>query len=153
MSSTSDTYAYNDTTYGINSSTTGNVYGIYDMSGGRFEFVAAYVNNGNSSLTTYGRALLDAPTYMKDVYEGGSSNTRQLNYEECVGKYGDAIYETSVSGNNDTSWYQDRSSFCGENAVFLTRGGEFGGTTRTGIFGFASDIGNLEGFRPTLITQ
>lgn len=123
------------------------------MSGGKFEFVAAYVNNENSFLTTYGRALLDAPTYMKDVYEGKSSNTKQLNYEECVGKYGDAIYETSVSGENATSWYQDRSSFFGGNGVFLTRGGGYRETTGAGIFSFASDIGNSEGFRPTLITQ
>ena len=36
-------------TQGVNASTTGTVYGIYDMSGGAYEYVAAYVNNGNSN--------------------------------------------------------------------------------------------------------
>ena len=34
-------------TQGVKASTTGNVYGVYDMSGGTWEYVAAYVNNGN----------------------------------------------------------------------------------------------------------
>ena len=32
--------------------TTGNVYGVYDMSGGAWEYVAAYVNNGDGNLGT-----------------------------------------------------------------------------------------------------
>ena len=34
---------------GPQASTTGNVYGVYDMSGGAYEYVAAYVNNTNAS--------------------------------------------------------------------------------------------------------
>lgn len=34
-------------------STTGNIYGVYDMSGGLWEYTAAYVNNGHSNLTLY----------------------------------------------------------------------------------------------------
>ena len=41
----------------IEQSITGNVYGIYDVSGGANEYIAGYVNNGNSSLTTYGLSL------------------------------------------------------------------------------------------------
>ena len=37
-------------------STTGNVTGIYDMNGGAWEFVAAYYDNGNNYLNTYGQS-------------------------------------------------------------------------------------------------
>lgn len=53
---TIDTYDYTDATYGINASTTGDVYGIYDMSGGNWERVAAYVNTTNENLKTNGQA-------------------------------------------------------------------------------------------------
>ncbi|MNI94731.1 hypothetical protein D3C73_1528750 [compost metagenome] len=32
--STATTYSYDNLTYGVNASTTGNIYGVYDMSGG-----------------------------------------------------------------------------------------------------------------------
>ncbi len=79
-----------------NQSTTGTVYGIYDMSGGAYEYVAAYVNNGNSNLTTYGSSLVnETRSYMKDVYDMGSVDTREANYAANSDVYGDAIYETS----------------------------------------------------------
>ena len=37
-------------TQGVKASTTGTVYGVYDMSGGAWEYVAAYVNNGDFNL-------------------------------------------------------------------------------------------------------
>lgn len=37
-------------------STTGNVTGIYDMNGGAWEYVAAYYDNGNNYLNTYGQS-------------------------------------------------------------------------------------------------
>ena len=36
-------------------STTGDVTGVYDMAGGSWEFVAAYLDNGNGSLNYYGK--------------------------------------------------------------------------------------------------
>ena len=52
---TEETYGYN-TELGILSSTTGNVYGVYDMAGGAWERVAAYLDNKNSYLNTYGKS-------------------------------------------------------------------------------------------------
>ena len=40
-------------TQGVKASTTGTVYGVYDMSGGAWEYIAAYVNNGDSNLASY----------------------------------------------------------------------------------------------------
>ena len=51
-SSSADTTNYYNTEKGVKASTTGNVYGIYDMSGGSWERVAAYnkdyVDDGKS---------------------------------------------------------------------------------------------------------
>ena len=46
-SSTTTTNSYT-TTNGQKASTTGNVYGVYDMSGGSWEYIASYVNNEQS---------------------------------------------------------------------------------------------------------
>ena len=52
---TQETHGYN-TTNGVLSSTTGNVYGVYDMAGGAWERVAAYLDNGNSNLNNTGNS-------------------------------------------------------------------------------------------------
>ena len=52
---TEETYGYN-TANGVLASTTGNVYGIYDMAGGAWERVAGYLDNGNGNLNTYGKS-------------------------------------------------------------------------------------------------
>ena len=143
-------------------STTGNVWGVYDMSGGTWERVAAYVNNGNSSLTSYGNSLYtstDAKT--KNVYTAGSGDTELANYNANTGRYGDAIYETSsgtynLSGDaNNQSWYGDYSLFSFSNTPFFGRGGNYDGTAITGVFAFGNDVGNAAAsgsFRPVLVT-
>ena len=42
----------------VKQSTTGNVTGIYDLNGGAFERVAAYWDNGNSSLNGYAKEII-----------------------------------------------------------------------------------------------
>ena len=44
------------TANGMLASTTGNITGIYDMNGGSWERVAAYLNNGNENLDNYGKS-------------------------------------------------------------------------------------------------
>ena len=62
------------TTNGILASTTGNTTGVYDMNGGAWEYVAAYIDNGNSNLNAGGkyfinRQLNEAYTSLWDKYE------------------------------------------------------------------------------------
>ena len=87
---------------GQKASTTGNVYGIYDLNGGSWERVAAYVDNGNESIEMYGKSLKDAVTnkpYMIDLYDSvtksGKNSIQSEEYEISKKYYGDAIYETS----------------------------------------------------------
>ena len=69
-----DTGTTNDytSTQGVKASTTGTVYGVYDMSGGAWEYVAAYVDNGDSNLTSYGSSLVNGDAKVKNVYTRGN---------------------------------------------------------------------------------
>ena len=138
-------------------STTGNVWGVYDMSGGAYEYVAAYVNNGNSSLTNYGASLVnssDAKT--KNVYTKASTDNYEDNYQQNKGVYGDAMYETSTSGSGTTSWYSDYSNFPGASYPFFLRGGVYGIGSNAGVFSFSGGNGyghSDSSFRPVLVAN
>ena len=125
------------------------------MSGGAWEYVAAYVNNGNTNLTKYGASLVnssDART--KNVYTKASSDSYENNYQQNKGVYGDAVYETSTSGNGTTSWYSDCSSFPSTSAPFFGRGGYCNDGSDAGVFYFNISNGNGYGsysFRPVLV--
>ncbi|MDD2376395.1 MAG: hypothetical protein PHD15_03830 [Clostridia bacterium] len=151
--STTVTYPYNDMTYGVNASTTGNIYGVYDMSGGAYEFAAAYINNGDANLTTYGSSLVNATSQYKDAYSVGTSDTENENYIATSSKKGDAIYETSSSCIGSTSWYSDNSYMPCLSSPFFLHGGTTSNNTSAGTFNFHNDIGiaysNI-GFRPVL---
>ena len=157
-SASSNTGTTNDytSTQGVKASTTGNVYGVYDMSGGAWEYVAAYVNNGNSSLTSYGNSLYTSTdSKTKNVYAKGSSDSRENNYSANAGVYGDAVYETSANGNSSNgSWYGDYSYFPNTSAPFFSRGGGCSDGSNAGVFYFNSGAGNSDSilsFRPVLV--
>ena len=98
---TEETYGYN-TELGILASTTGNEYGIYDMAGGSWERVAAYLDNGNPYLDEYGKSASDSSV----VYiENGKIKSEYANLWET--------YEVSEEEKNnqikvgDTTLTQD----------------------------------------------
>ena len=131
------TNAYH-TVAGQKASTTGNIYGVYDMSAGSWERVAAYLDNNHVNLQTYGKSVVDATTKYKEVYEQGATDTQQLNYGKAASKYGDAVYETSNGyASSSASWYSDWTNFVGTSSPFFVRGGSCGNTTSAGIFAFS----------------
>ena len=155
----STTSAYNEGN-GPQASTTGNVYGIYDMRGGNWERVAAYVNNGHTNLTTYGGDLVASGTASKyrDVYTStvsDGSSAQEADYALATpanGHYGDAVYETSASSNSPwtNSWYSDYSNFPYSKWPFFDRGGVCSGDSSVGVFCFNGTTGNVfdnNGFR------
>ena len=152
----SNTGTTNDytSTQGVKASTTGTVYGVYDMSGGAWEYVAGYVNNGNSSLTSYGSSLVNGDAKTKNVYSKGSSDNNTNNYNANSGKYGDAVYETSASGSSSTSWYGDYSYFPYSSYPFFYRGGYYSGGSRERAFSFNNADGAFYdgvSFHPVLV--
>ena len=74
-----DTHNCN-TPNGVLASTTGNVTGIYDMSGGNWERVAGYLDNGNGNLNDYGKSADGSVKY----FENGKINP---TYESLWDKY------------------------------------------------------------------
>ena len=137
----------------IPESTTGNVYGIYDMSGGAYEYTAAYVNTRSGYLTIYGSSLVSADEKYKDVYSS-NGDTQSENYSAASNKVGDAVYETSSSGNNGAySWYSDGSYMPCSSYPFFIRGGYYYAGASAGLFYFDDADGNGHighGFRPTV---
>ena len=141
-------------TQGVKASTTGTVYGVYDMSGGAWEYVAAYVNNGNSSLTSYGSSLVNGDAKTKNVYSKASTDNATNNYNANSSKYGDAVYETSTNGSGSTSWYGDYSYFPYTSVPFFERGGRYNGGADAGVFYFDNYNGDSYSgysFRPVLV--
>jgi prepilin-type N-terminal cleavage/methylation domain-containing protein len=130
------------TTNGLNASTTGNVYGIYDMSGGANEYVMGNLNN----LTTLS-GITDVST-VEDKYID-----RYTAY--VASKIGDALYETSSASTGSTSWFGDYSNMATTTYPWFKRGGKYNDTTNAGIFSINYHTGGESvadyGFRPVLL--
>ncbi|MDD3048394.1 MAG: hypothetical protein PHQ89_00165 [Bacilli bacterium] len=142
-------------------STTGNAYGVYDMSGGLWERVAAYINNGNVNLLKNGKAVVEdgkasQSSKYKTVYSYDKDNDiMENNYNINKNIIGDAIFETST-GLGEKSWFNDYSSFMFENSPFLHRGGTYSNTTGAGLFAFSNTPGQAYktlGFRCAIVIE
>lgn len=153
-------------TQGVNASTTGNIYGIYDMSGGAWEYMVAYINNSTENIITYGAAFINSSElYTKEIYVGETNainDNSKYNYNANLQVYGDAIYETSMGTYNESgesnkkSWNSDISIFPYSDAPFFIRGGRFVHASGSGLFSFERSLGqnsSYYGFRPILIVK
>ena len=138
----------------IKQSTTGTIYGVYDMSGGAGECVASYINNENSNLTDNGQSLVNGDKKTKNVYIMTGEDKDTNNYNANSSKYGDAVYETSSNGNsNNGSWYNNASYFIYTVWPFFDRGGYYKSNFKAGMFCFGGHWGTsveYESFRPVL---
>ena len=169
-SSNTDVALYN-TEKGALASSTGNVYGVYDLCGGAYEYVSSYAEglndagHGNYKSTDeyyaeYGGYLL-AETNKKyksilsidSNYATAATNIAQMaNYSTHNNIFGDAMWETSMAndpadltGNAyaKRSWNSDYSLYpYGVNA-FLSRGGKMSGGPGAGVFYFGNSSGYL----------
>ena len=137
----SNVYKYN-TTEGKNASTTGNVYGVYDMAGGAWEYVAAVLSTKKSSGSYYNFTNIDTKYYESyDAYDNS--------------KYGDAMYETSMNSEGSTSWDGDCSHFVAELYPVFLRGGHASNWGDAGVFAFGRSYGGVsayDSFRPCLVS-
>ncbi len=133
-SSTTNNQPYNTET-GYLASTTGNITGVYDMSGGAWEYVAGYRDGtvGSSGLT------LDEirETYSKyiDVYASNSAVTTygKRILGDATGEMGPFYYSSGYYRNN---WYDDYSYFVESSSPWFNRGGSYGYGSYAGQFYF-----------------
>ncbi len=151
--------AYN-TEKGVLATTTGTVYGIYDMSGGAGEYVSAglttKIDEEIKILNGFEEKLVDRYKQAENEDSGNG------NYTILTTRYGDAIYETSagawtgVVGTNFKSWNYDVSAFIESQYAFLLRGSNKTRKENTGIYSFGREAGteyDWAGFRPTIVVE
>ena len=92
FASTKATKAYNGS-IGVLASTTGNVTGVYDMSGGAWDRVAGYLDNGDSYLSSFTGSYFEE----KGANEGGQ---KYYGIKEEYASLWDS-YEVSTEEKND----------------------------------------------------
>ncbi len=120
-----------DTEAGQKASTTGNITGVYDMSGGTYEYVMGALNDGNgkpkigsSGFVASGNTNLIPDAKYYDVYTTNLA-TSCTTKEEC---YGHALSETA-------GWYGDYQTFVTFSLPWFMRGGNLG-SAYSGVFHF-----------------
>ena len=153
----SNTVKYNEIGGG-NASTTGNVYGIYDMAGGAWEYVAGIYkgttsdNLGNDT----NRSNLWDSNNLKYVDQYTETTGSQSTYYGNTDKYGDAVYETSSSGNSYAgSWDSSYSYFLNSSTPVFGRGAPAYNGSYAGVFAFSDGTGAAftgNSFRPVVLS-
>ena len=135
--------AYN-TTLGMTASTTGNVFGVYDMNGGANELVMGNISSGSGSYSFHTSGSGFASSWYTTstakyltTYAYGTSDKNQTAYNR--GRLGDAISEVVLTANSDTGgWYSDLVQMpwitSSSNYSWFCRGGSVTDSTGMGIF-------------------
>ena len=159
-----------DTSQGMNASTTGNIYGVYDMSGGAEEYVMGVYSR------RIGEGCLTENPYYK--WSGLSlSNNRHSGFNGCVDASCVSIYQDGLAYPSDSkyydvyspiyigcnalsndilnysndkrhsltdtkNWYQDQASFINATAPWYVRGGRQDQGYSAGIFSYHINYGN-----------
>ena len=159
-SSSETTNAYN-TVQGVKASTTGNVYGIYDMSGGAMEHVALF--NSKDEEGYFSSYVWDAIGNIPEIKNTVNSETKLTSatstkyatkYDNKTGgfggnsiiyrveKIGDATKEVNTGGSyslnlgnkENSNWFSDFIRLTRSNSPFAMRGSYYGKDSIKGIF-------------------
>ncbi len=127
---TNTSSSYITGTGGVEASTTGNLYGIYDMSGGAWEYLACWDTLSTSSFLKNGLSFAKT-NGVSTKYATAYKNVTSENLYKRL-KIGDAIKEVKVDGTY--AWFGDTCfAFYLENP-FLLRGGSSNDGTSLGIY-------------------
>ena len=145
---TTDANKYNGTK-GVLASTTGNVYGVYDMSGGALEYVMGNMSSTADTYTFYSSSAGFSSSWYSNysnqkyvnTYANGSTNNNQTAYNRA--RLGDATGE--VVSSSGSGWYSDGAHFPCSGYSWFKRGGYYGGSSSAGVFYFVSADGSANG--------
>ena len=138
------TLPYN-TSAGYKASTTGNITGIYDMSGGANEYMASLRSE------TYGSSGFDATTlktYNSKYYDEYNSSSDWPTYSkrilgDATGEMGPFYYYQDGDNKNriHNSWYADNSYFVNSSSPWFFQGGLYNNGVLAGQFYFSHYTG------------
>ncbi len=132
---------------GVLASTTGNITGVYDMSGGSWEYVMGNISNVTTGYTFYpSSSSFSSSWYTTDTakyvttyaYDTVYNNQKAYNR----GRLGDATAETLLSASTSGGWYSDYAFFPDSSFAWFTRSGNYDDGSGAGVFGFNYDRGN-----------
>ena len=147
---TSSTYVTG--TGGVDASSTGNYYGVYDLSGGAFEYIAAYILNetGAEYRSAYGSSFATVTTsteYVTIYPYNSTSDTSNDNWSEYnkyrTTRFGDAVLETSTVGSGYNAWNGDEIVYPYADRPFGIRGGVYDSAEdAAGMFMFGRTSGS-----------
>ena len=115
-------YTYDENVNGTGASTTGNIYGVYDMSGGTWEYVMA---NYNDVISESGFITMPDSKYY-DKYTTSDVNTA-CNGSTCL----------SQGLSEVNGWYNDYTNMISDTHSWMVNGGGYYTSTNAGIFGYA----------------
>ena len=143
---TTDANKYNGEK-GVLASTTGNVYGVYDMSGGAFDYVMGNMSSTADTYTFYSRAAGFASSWYNDysnqkyvnTYANGTTDKDQSAYNR--GRLGDATGEVVLSTGGKGGWYNDSACFSYSSNPWFLRGGFYNLGSGAGVFYFGGNNG------------
>ena len=138
---TTDANKYNGAK-GMLASTTGNIYGVYDMSGGAYEYVMGNMSSSNGTTYTYNASAAGSKfTYSTDTakylipYAYGSSYVGQVAYNR--GRLGDATGEVVLLSGEAGGWYSAESDFVSQSNPWFKRGGVSYETSGVDVLAFS----------------
>ena len=138
--------AYN-TTLGQLASTTGNITGVYDMSGGAWEYTMGNISSVTTGYTFYpldsGFAsswyTTSTAKYVTTYAYDSTNSDNQTAYNR--GRLGDATGEVVLSTGGEGGWYSDGAYFPLSGFSWFSRGGYFSTGSYAGVFIFFYDDG------------
>ena len=129
-------------------SSTGNIYGIYDLSGGAWEYVMGNMSSGSGSYTYNARYAGSNFSYSAstakyiDTYAYGTSYGDQTAYNRA--RLGDATGE--VVSSSYTAWNNDYAYFVNSSYPWFRRGGNYSVGSGAGVFYFYYNSGSAYSF-------
>ena len=140
-SSSSVTNGTYDTELGKDASTTGTIYGIYDMSGGTNEFVmGVYADTNGTPRSGYNSSQNSGFTGMLSdgtTYTGVSFPDRKYyNLYTGTSYEGHALIETAL-------WYSDTANFVNSDYPWFIHGGSYSFSASAGVFSYAAGDGSF----------
>src|SRR5574344_2497796 len=134
--SSGTTCNYYNTTIGKLASTTQNIYGVYDMSGGAWEYVMGVTYDSSGTAPEYLSSGFTSETMPNvkyyDLYTFGTTNNDSASY--IRGKLGDATKE--IVKISMSTWYGSDASFPSYGSSWFIRGGIFSNGASAGLLGF-----------------